>query len=231
MAVLLGDRRLTVPGLAAFLISSAGAAPFAGSACGIDLPAAYYYLVPLCGATALLLIGPWLDRRIRLLPIPGTFLVNSELVHSPTLIFSFAATTLTAAVWLPRLMMPTGASSIWPAAAIGGLLFAHSLVWVRKPTSWVCVAFIFVEGLHCGLEADLSVWSMSELATYIGDKLSAEMTQRGLALDVVPTQQVATARRPLRRKRHQESTGGSTWWPRAGRRSHEADRWSVRRGP
>jgi len=128
MTRLLEDRRLAVLGLTAFLVAAAGAVPFANSVREIGLPADLHYFVPLVAASVLLLIGPWLDRRIRSLTLPGKFLANSELVQSPTLIFSFAATILTAAVWLTRFGVPTHDTTIWPAAIIGGLLIMHSLV-------------------------------------------------------------------------------------------------------
>ena len=107
MTLLLGDRRFALPGLTAFLIAAAGMVPFANSVWEIDLPAELHYVVPLGAATVLLLVGPWLDRRIRSLPLPGKFLANSELIKSPTLIFSFATTILAAAPWLTRFAMPT----------------------------------------------------------------------------------------------------------------------------
>ncbi len=168
MTTVLGDRRLSVLSLTAFLVAAAGAVPFANSSWEFELPAESHYLVPLAAAFVLLLIGPWLDRRIRSLPLPGQFLANSKLFQSPTLIFSLAATILTTAAWLLRIGMPTHDMTIWPAAAIGGLLIVHSLVWVRKTLSWVCVAFVLVEGVHCGLEANLTVWSLAQLLTITG---------------------------------------------------------------
>jgi hypothetical protein len=168
MTTVFGDRRLSVLGLTAFLVAAAGAVPFANSLWEFELPAESHYLVPLAAAFVLLLIGPWLDRRIRSLPLPGQFLANSELFQSPTLIFSLAATILTTAAWLLRIGMPTHDMMIWPAAIIGGLLIVHSLVWVRKTLNWGCVAFVLVEGIHCGLEANLTVWSLAQLLTITG---------------------------------------------------------------
>lgn len=167
MAVLLGDRRLAVLGLTAFLIAAAGAAPFADSAWQIVLPAEACYGMPLGAAAVLLLIGPWLDRRIGALPLPGKFLATSPLFQSPALIFSLAATVLAAAPWMLRYGL-SGDVDIWPAAIMAGLLLAHSLVWVRRTTSWACAAFVLVEGLHCGIEADLTVWSLAGWSTVSG---------------------------------------------------------------
>lgn len=167
MTRLLGDRRLAVPGLTAFLIAAAGVVPFVNSATEIHLPAEAQYGVPLGAASVLLLIGPWLDRRIRSLPLPGKLLATSQLTHSPVLSFSFAATLLTATPWLFRYGVPHDVDN-WPAAVMAGLLLVHSLVWVRRTTSWACVAFLLAEGLHCGLDAHLSASTLAEWLTISG---------------------------------------------------------------
>jgi len=166
--VLLDDRRLALPALTAFLIAVVGAVPFAHQVWNVSVPTDGQFLAALGGAAVLLLIGPWLDSRIRRRSIRGRFLAKSELVESPTLLVSFAATMLTAVVWLPRAMVPTETFGIWTSVMTAGLLFAHSLVWTRKTTSWLCVAFLLVEGLRCGIAAHVTIWTLAEWTTYSG---------------------------------------------------------------
>ncbi len=168
MAVLLDDRRLALPGLAAFLIATGSAVPFAEHSWGIDVPASWDFALPLLGATLQLGAAPWLDRRIRTLGIPGNFMQGAAIVESPTLVFSFAATTLAAAVWVPRSFSAGHDVDLWPTLMIGVLLLTHSLIWTQKPTSWLCLGFVTAESLRLGWAADLTVWGMAELAACAG---------------------------------------------------------------
>ncbi len=168
MTMLFADRRLAALGLTAFLVAAAGAAPFAHTLWENGLPAGLHYYVPLAAASVLLLIGPWLDWRIRSLPLPGKLFQNSGLAQSPTLIFSYVATMLIAANWMLRFNVSTVGPTFWPAVVIGGLFFVDSLVWTRKTTSWVCVAFVLVEGIRCGLEANLTISSLAQWVTVGG---------------------------------------------------------------
>jgi hypothetical protein len=168
MTKLLDDRRLALLALTAFLVAAFGAVPFANVFWGAGLPPGLHYYVPLGAASVLLLIGPWLDRRIRSLTLQDGLLENSELFQSPTLIFSCVGTLLVAGNWLLRFNVPTIEQSFWPAVVIGGLLFVYSLVWVRKTTSWVCLVFVLVEGIHCGLEAELTISSLAQWLTVSG---------------------------------------------------------------